>query len=89
METLTDIVKTTKIPIFRAHAWRKNQPRMQALQKDIKPVKCSLNILLSASTSQNMMRTRVDLETISTVSSNSAQIQLGMEENLHSSLVRH
>lgn len=35
------------------------------------------------------MRIRVDLETISTVSSNSAQIQLHMEENLQSSLVRH
>lgn len=44
VETLMDIVKTTKIPIFRARAWRKNQPRLQALQEDIKTVKCSLNI---------------------------------------------
>ncbi|MCJ1456869.1 hypothetical protein MMC28_007235 [Mycoblastus sanguinarius] len=89
VETLTGIVRTTKIPIFRAHAWRKNQPRLQGLQDDIKTVKCSLNIMLGASNSQDMMRIRVDLETISTVSSNSAQIQLNMEENLQSSLVRH
>ena len=89
VETLTDIVKMTKIPILRAHAWRKNQPRLQALQEDIKTVKCSLNIMLVVSNSQDMIRIRVDLENISTVSSNSAQIQLGMEENLQSSLVRH
>jgi len=88
VETLTAIVKTTKIPIFRAHAWRKNQPRLQALQEDIKTVKCSLNIMLGASNSQDTMRIRVDLETLSTVSSNSAQIQISMQENLQSSLVR-
>ncbi|MCJ1231805.1 hypothetical protein MMC12_008484 [Toensbergia leucococca] len=89
VETLTSIVRTTKIPIFRVHAWRKNQPKLQALQDDIKTVKCSLNIMLGASNSQDMMRIRVDLETISTLSSNSAQIQLSMEENLQSTLVRH
>lgn len=89
VETLTDIVKTTRIPIFRTHAWRKNQPRLQALQEDIKTVKCSLNIMLGASNSQDMKRIRVDLETISTASSNSAQIQLSMEENLQNSFVRH
>ena len=31
VESLAVIVKTTKLPIFRAHAWRKNQPRLQAL----------------------------------------------------------
>ena len=89
VETLMDIVKKTKIPIFRAHAWRKNQPRLQALQEDIKTVKCSLNIMLGASNSQDMMRIRVDLETMSAVSSDSAQTQMNMEENLQSSFVRH
>ncbi len=89
VEALTDIVKTTKIPIFRAHAWRKNQPRLQALQEDVKTVKCSLNIMLGASNSHDMMRIRVDLDSISTVSSSSAQIQINMEENLQSSLVHH
>ena len=89
VETLTAIAKATKIPIFRAHAWRKNQPRLQALQEDIKTVKCSLNIMLGASNSQDMMRIRFDLESISLVSSNSAQVQLNMEENLQSSLSRY
>lgn len=89
VEDFTHIAKSTKIPFFQAYAWRKNQPRLQALQEDIKTVKCSLNIMLGASNSQDMMRIRVDLETISTVSSNSAQIQVSMEENLQDSLIRH
>jgi len=88
VENFTQIAKTTKIPVFQAYAWRKHQPRLQALQEDIKTVKCSLNLMLGASNSQDMMRIRVDLATISTVSSNSAQIQLSMEENLQNSLVR-
>ena len=35
------------------------------------------------------MRIRYDLETLSTVSFNSAQNQLSMQENLHSSLIRY
>lgn len=89
VKAFTHVAKTTKIPFFQAYAWRKNQPRLQVLQEDIKTVKCSLNILLGASNSQDMMRIRVDLETISTASSNSAQFQLSMEENLQNSLVRH
>ena len=89
VETLTTIIKTSKVPIFRANAWRKNQPRLQALQEDIKTVKCSLNVILGASNSQNMMRIRVDLEEISTVSFSSARNQANMEENLQTSLVRH
>lgn len=89
VQAFTDIAKTTKIPFFQAYAWRKNQPRLQVLQEDIKTVKCSLNIMLGASNSQDMMRIRVDLDTISTVSSNSAQIQRSVEENLQNSLIRH
>ena len=37
--------------ILRASAWRKEQPKLQALQEDIKTVKCSLNIMLGASNS--------------------------------------
>ena len=59
------------------------------LQEDIKIVKCSLNIILGASNSQDMVRIRVGLDSISTISSNSAQSQLSMEETLQKSLVRH
>lgn len=89
VETLTSIARTTKIPIFRAHARRKHQPRLQALQEDIKTVKCSLNIMLGASNSQDMMRIWLDLDTISTSSSDSAQNQASMEENLQTTFVRH
>lgn len=89
VQAFTDIAKTTKIPFFQAYAWRKNQPRLQVLQEDIKTVKCSLNIMLGASNSQDMMRIRVDLDTISTVSSNSTQIQRSIERNLQNSLIRH
>lgn len=89
VEALTAIIKTAKTPIFRAHAWRKNQPRLQALQEDLKTVKCSLNIMLGTSNSQDMMRIRVDLEEISMASSSSARIQANMEESLQTSLVRH
>ena len=89
VETFTDLAKTTKIPFFQAYAWRRNQPRLQMLQEDIKTIKCSLNIMLGASNSQDMVQIRVDLDKISTISSNSAQIQISMEESLQSSLVRH
>lgn len=40
-----------KNPISRASSWRKKQGKLQALQEDIKTVKCSLNIMLGASNS--------------------------------------
>ena len=89
VETFTNLAKTTKIPFFQAYAWRKNQPRLQMLQEDIKTIKCSLNIILGASNSQDMVRIRVGLDTISTISSNSAQIQLSMGDTIQNSLVRH
>ena len=89
VETLTIIIKTGKIPILRARAWRKNQPRLQALQEDIKTVKCSLNVMLGASNSRDMVRVRVNLESISTATSMSARNQANMEQNLQTSLMRH
>ena len=89
VDALGGLAKTTKTSIFRAHAWRKNQPKLQALQEDIKTVKCSLNIMLGASNSRDMMRIQVDLDTVSTITYNAAQSQLNMEQNLHTSLIRH
>ena len=89
IETLTEICKTTRIPIFRVHAWRKNQPRLQTLQEDIRTVKYNLNIMLGASNSLDMMRIRVDLETMSTAIIKSTQDQRDMHENLQISLRRH
>jgi hypothetical protein len=44
--------------ILRASAWRKEQPKLQALQEDIKTVKCNLNIMLGASNSYVILSTR-------------------------------
>ena len=37
--------------LLRASVWRKWLPKLQALQRDIRTVKCSLNVLLGASNS--------------------------------------
>lgn len=89
VDTLTTVAKTVRVPISRAHAWRKIQPRLQALQDDIKTIKCSLNVMLGASNSRDMARIRVDLENISSVSSTSAEHQIHMEQNIQTSLVHH
>ena len=89
VDTLIGFAKTAETSIFRVHIWRKTQPRLRALQDDIKTVKCSLNIMLGASTSRDMMRLRVYFDTITTGSSNSAQSQLSTQQNLHTSLVPH
>lgn len=51
--------------IFRAGLWRKEQPRLKALQEDIIAIKSSLNVIFGASNSREMMRVRLDLEALS------------------------
>lgn len=41
--------------IFRAGLWRKEQPRLLALQEDIKAIKSSLNVVLGASNSYDAL----------------------------------
>jgi len=41
----------TKFLVLQAHAWRKEQPKLRALQDDIKTIKCNLNIVIGASNS--------------------------------------
>lgn len=89
IEVLIDICRTTKIPFFRAHAWRKNQPRLQTLQEDIKTIRCNLNIMLGASNSEDMMRIRVDLNTISNINSASTHAQSQLDKSLQSRFDRH
>lgn len=43
--------RTSRISIFRAHAWRREQGRLQALQGDIRAIKANLNIILGVSNS--------------------------------------
>ena len=89
VDTITAIVKRRKVNILQAYAWRKNQPRLQGIQDEIKTIKCSLNVLLGASNSRDMTRISVNVERISSMSSSSAQQQIEMEANLQTSLVRH
>jgi hypothetical protein len=39
------------VTLFRAGLWRKEQPKLQALQEDIKAIKSNLNVILGASNS--------------------------------------
>ena len=58
LEVILDRFKgscTTRRVLSRASVWRKWQPKLQALQIDIRAVKCSLNVLLGASNSYATM----------------------------------
>jgi hypothetical protein len=48
---LTKSCRASKNLFLRAHAWRKEQSRLQALQEDIRAMKANLNIMLGASNS--------------------------------------
>jgi len=51
VEELARLCDGEKFVLVQAHAWRRKQPKLLALQEDIKTVKCSLNIVLGASNS--------------------------------------
>ena len=51
IQKLCDLCAKTKIPLLNVHTWRKDQPKLQELQGDIKTVKCSLKTMLGASNS--------------------------------------
>ncbi|KAH8432453.1 uncharacterized protein LDX57_010089 [Aspergillus melleus] len=72
--------RASRVSIFRAHAWRKEQGRLQALQEDIRTVKANLNIILGASNSQDMMKIRLDIEAISTVALESSHQQVALKD---------
>ena len=48
---LQEVSAVTTIPLFKLAAWRRDQPRLLALQEEIKTIKCSLNVVLGASNS--------------------------------------
>lgn len=51
LEQLTKLCERTKIVVFQAHAWRKEQSKFQDLQEGIRTIKCNLNVVLGASNS--------------------------------------
>ena len=89
VEALTAVERTSKAPILQARTWRKDQPRLQLLQEEIRNVKCSLNIMLGASNSQDMTRIRVVLDEIQIASSSTACNQTNMDTALQTTLVHH
>lgn len=48
--------------LLRANVWRKLYPKLQALQVDIRTIKCSLNVLLGASNSYAHLRAFISEE---------------------------
>ncbi|KAF4556922.1 Ankyrin repeat-containing protein 36 [Elsinoe fawcettii] len=60
-------IQTRKNVLARASTWRKLQPRFTSLQNEVRDVKGSLNVLLGSSNSRDMLKVRVELETLSAV----------------------
>ncbi|OBT47665.1 hypothetical protein VE00_02263 [Pseudogymnoascus sp. WSF 3629] len=82
--------KQNNVIIFRAGLWRKEQPRLLALQEDIKAIKSSLNVVLGASNSRDMMRVRLDIETLSVATTQSVQSQTAsLHEFLRGMTLQH
>ena len=51
IQSLNATCDRAKLTVLQAHAWRKEQPKLRALQEDLRTVKCSLNVALGASNS--------------------------------------
>ncbi|KAI1373935.1 ankyrin repeat-containing protein-like protein [Hypoxylon crocopeplum] len=54
--------------VVRAKAWWTEKPKLEALQEELHTIKATLNIMLGATHSQDMMRVQLDLQTISLAS---------------------
>ncbi|KAH8744947.1 ankyrin repeat-containing protein-like protein [Hyaloscypha finlandica] len=89
IDNLAASSKRNNVLIFRAGLWRKEQPRLHALQEDIKAIKSSLNVILGASNSREMMRVRLDLETLSTATTQSVQEAASWDEFLRGIALQH
>lgn len=72
IDRLIAATSKSKIPLVVATIWRKEQGNVQTLQEDIRTIKSSLNILLGASNSQDMLKIRLDIQEISAVTIRSA-----------------
>ncbi|KAL6720093.1 hypothetical protein ACLMJK_002014 [Lecanora helva] len=75
--------------LLRASVWRKWYPKLQALQVDIRTIKCSLNVLLGASNSRDLLRVRLDLETLSRTTSHESGDQTDFRIQVSEELAQH
>ncbi|KAF2810800.1 ankyrin [Mytilinidion resinicola] len=83
------VTSSRRSRIVAVQAWKKHQTRLEKLQEDLKTVKCSLNLLLGAAHSRDLTRICVELESISTVTSHSAENQNVIRDEMRESLVAH
>ena len=51
LKRLTELCDCSRSVLIQARAWRKQQPKLETLQNDIKRVKCTFGIMLVASNS--------------------------------------
>ncbi|KAI8949596.1 ankyrin repeat-containing domain protein [Xylaria longipes] len=86
VHTLTSAYLASRSPLVGASVWRKEQGKLQTLQEDIRTVKCSLNIMLGASNSQDMLRIRLDVQAISAVTTQSSENQIALSEKFLTTL---
>ncbi|TGJ79061.1 hypothetical protein E0Z10_g9705 [Xylaria hypoxylon] len=86
VRTLTSAYLASRSPLIGANAWRKEQGKLQTLQEDIRTVKCSLNIMLGASNSQDMLRIGLDVQAISAVTTQSSETQIALSEKFLATL---
>ncbi|KAL8958300.1 MAG: hypothetical protein Q9193_004614 [Seirophora villosa] len=78
-----------RAPFIGALTWRKDLPKLQALQEDIRTIKCNLNILLGASNSQDMKRIRLDINALSSITLEAARTPATLQDTLQEDLARH
>ncbi|KAI9691740.1 MAG: hypothetical protein M1822_007812 [Bathelium mastoideum] len=74
---------------IRASMWRKLHPRLQALQGSIQNTKCSLNLLLGASNSREMLRVRLEVESLSTQTTTSSEEDAAFRTELLATVDTH
>ncbi|KAI4093490.1 MAG: hypothetical protein LQ344_002903 [Seirophora lacunosa] len=79
----------SRAPFIGALTWRKDLPKLQALQEDIRTIKCNLNILLGASNSQDMKRIRLDINALSSITLEAARTPATLQDTLQEDLARH
>ncbi|KAK8910378.1 hypothetical protein QC760_001334 [Botrytis cinerea] len=75
IDHLTALTTKNGAIVFQIRLWKKEQPKIQNLQEDIREIKSSFNVILGATNSREMMRVRLDLETLSTVTKQTAHEQ--------------
>ncbi|KAI1176158.1 ankyrin repeat-containing domain protein [Nemania sp. FL0916] len=83
---LTSAYLASRTPLVGASAWRKEQGKLQVLQEDIRTVKCSLNIMLGTSNSQDMLRIRLDVHAISAATAKTSETQIGLSDKFLATL---